>query len=101
LVSKSSAAFITFANRSDAEKAVEKLGFNVVVKGQTLRLAWSKPHIYDPTAPPPATTTTAGFFSLPTATPASSSYYAAPLTPNVKPVYPSMNPTRIGAKTDR
>jgi len=103
LVPRSNSAFLTFANREDAEKAVEKFSAGLVIKEVPIRVAWSKPHIYDPQGPSSSATTAttnAGFFSLPTATP-TSGYYAAPLTPTVKPVYPSMNPTRLGAKTDR
>jgi len=106
------AAFVTFTTREAAEKAVQKCGSNLIVKGNMLRVAWKKPMALDaglsnnpkhnPSVPQPGTN---NYFSMPPPINVTQNnpYANIPLppNPNMKPVYASMNPTRLGSKSDR
>jgi pre-mRNA-splicing factor RBM22/SLT11 len=100
LVPKSSCAFITYATRESAEKAAEALFNNLVINQTTLRVSWSKPQTHDGgMAVPPVPVPTNNFFGL---VPNFQPFIPPPPNPALnKPLYPSMNPNRMGSKRDR
>jgi pre-mRNA-splicing factor RBM22/SLT11 len=99
IIQKNMCAFITYSNREEAENAAQQLYNNLTIKGINLKLSWAKPT--------EQTQQDNSFFTMPT------NYYSysgnptyvyptyAPLQPGIKPIYPSMNPQRLGSKTDR
>lgn len=95
------AALITYATRSEAEKAADSLYNNLTIKGITLRLKWGKSQILDKDLDQVVTSsnpsTDDNFFSLPTPI----STLPPPNPAFSKPSYRSMNPKQFGAKRDR
>jgi pre-mRNA-splicing factor RBM22/SLT11 len=86
-------AFIEFTTREAAEAAANKLHKNLIVKGVFLKVDWARPKDLGTDAAMVATTPT----TAPEA-PADPLNLIPPPPPGFAPVvYPSMNPTRLGA----
>jgi len=105
LVYKSNCAFITYTTREGAEKACEKLGNRINIKGTDLKLSWGKPHTAL-SADDSQTTTTktdSSYGSYETGYGAASAT-AYPLSydpsayPPSRPLYPSMDPSQMGSR---
>jgi len=124
IVPRNNSAFITYSLRAAAEKAAEKLYNNLVINDTTLKLAWGRSQILDANltnvsqgSTPTTSSTSNDFFgisSIPTKDPdnnnnntstpkvvPSPSYAPPPPMPGYRPMYPSMNPSMFGTKTDR
>jgi len=108
LLPRNNCAFVTYLDRKSAEQAINTLSGALRIKGTRLKLAWGKPQkinkpkygLAPSTMPaaavagaPPGLAGPPGFSLLPPP-----GISKKPMMAPGKPLYPSMDPTRLGAK---
>lgn len=99
-------AFVTFTERSAAEKAAEALHGKLIIKGIRLRLMWGRPqqkqgqqqHEHDPMQPIASNKAAAGAAGDGAASSGADHFGLAPAAAGGPAQYPSMDPTAMGAR---
>jgi len=112
-------AFVTYAERSDAERAAEALASRLMINGQRCKLFWGKPQAERPqpsgaagsgTGPAPplgmlppqvaaqmGSTAPAGpLYGAPPGAPAPANFFNLPPGSGAQPMYPSQDPMNMG-----